>query len=57
MTQQEAEMPGAKEMVSRMDHMARTIETLSERIRVLERLAAHDEAKLSAEIEKLRSTR
>jgi len=47
--------PGVREVTSRMDRMEQLVGDLSERLRVLERLAAHDEAKLSAEIEKLRA--
>lgn len=42
------------EMQKRMDAMTRTIDTLSERVKVLERLAVQDEARLAAEIEQLR---
>ncbi|MDP3739919.1 MAG: hypothetical protein Q8R02_21210 [Hyphomonadaceae bacterium] len=37
-----------------VESMQRTIATLSERVQVLERLAVDDDAKLAAEIEKLR---
>lgn len=51
---QDQELNGAREMTTRMDRMEMTVESLIERVRALERMAAHDEAKLSAEIEKLR---
>lgn len=42
------------ELKATVEAMQRTIDTLNERVQVLERLAVDDDAKLAAEIEKLR---
>lgn len=48
------EGPTRKELQQRVDDMQRTIQAMGERIKVLERIAVQDEARLAAEIEKLR---
>jgi hypothetical protein len=50
----QANGPSTEELLQRIDEMARTIDSLQGRVKVLERLAVHDEARLAAEIEKLR---
>ncbi len=43
-------------LVERLDQTTQQVRTLAERIAVLERLALNDEARLAAEIERLRDT-